>query len=43
MAVSEMIVVRRFNRNRNRTTATTAMASRSTFCTLLIDVSMKVA
>src|SRR5262245_55073447 len=40
MAVSEIAVVRQFNRNRNKTAATTTSASASTLLTLSIDVSM---
>ena len=43
MAVSEIAVVRQFSRNANSTTATTTAASTSTFCTLPIEVSMKLA
>ena len=41
IAVSEIRVVRQFNRNANSTTATTIAASTSTRSTLRIDVSMK--
>ncbi len=41
MAVSEMTVVRQLRRNRNSTTATTAMASSSTFSTLPMEAAMK--